>query len=354
MMPILYEVGEARFENLGIGTLPDAISCTVTEELNNGYYELSMNYPVNGVRFDELQVGRIIMAANNDQDQTQPFDIYEIRRSLYGTVIVAARHISYRLNYIPVAPFYGLTASQVMQGLITNSVVANPFTFTTDRSGNWIYSVKEPEPIRTVLLKSNGLRAKYGRDIEWDRYRVRIVQRGEDNGVVIAYGKNLTTFEQEKNIASLLTGIYPYYQKDNTFVALPEKTLLVTTDYGHPRIKAVNFAGSFSEKPTEEQLREAGQSYIDANKLTEPDVSITASFMPLWQTDQYKDIAPLEHVRMGDTVTVFFPNLGVNVKARVTKTVYNVLLDRYDSVGLGSKKTTIDSVVGILWRSVEQ
>lgn len=60
MIPILYEQGETKFISQGIGSLADAISCTVTEE-RNGEYELEMTYPASGRLFSELTNGRLIL-----------------------------------------------------------------------------------------------------------------------------------------------------------------------------------------------------------------------------------------------------------------------------------------------------
>ena len=47
MIPILYDVGETRFESNGLGRLADCLSCMVTEE-RNGIYECKFSYPVTG------------------------------------------------------------------------------------------------------------------------------------------------------------------------------------------------------------------------------------------------------------------------------------------------------------------
>ena len=49
-MILLYPSTETEFQNNGLGALPDAISCTVTEE-RNGMYELEMQYPVSGSHY---------------------------------------------------------------------------------------------------------------------------------------------------------------------------------------------------------------------------------------------------------------------------------------------------------------
>lgn len=43
MKPILFPEGQKDFSTNGLGRLPDAISCKVTEE-RNGQYELHMEY----------------------------------------------------------------------------------------------------------------------------------------------------------------------------------------------------------------------------------------------------------------------------------------------------------------------
>jgi hypothetical protein len=54
----------------------------------------------------------------------------------------------------------------------------------------------------------------------------------------------------------------------------------------------------------------------------------------------------LERVSLFDTVSVVFPLLNVSAKAKVVKTVYNVLLDRTESVTLGSVRANIaDTIV---------
>lgn len=72
-----------------------------------------------------------------------------------------------------------------------------------------------------------------------------------------------------------------------------------------------------------------------------PSVSITASFVSLWQTEEYKNIAPLEKVKLCDTVTVKFAKLGVSAKAKVIKTVYDVLAEKYKSIELVTLRATL-------------
>ena len=67
--------------------------------------------------------------------------------------------------------------------------------------------------------------------------------------------------------------------------------------------------------------------------------------MQLEQTEEYKGLALLERVSLCDYVTVIFPKLGVNAKAECVKLVYNVLLDRVDSVELGDAIQTVADTI---------
>ena len=161
-------------------------------------------------------------------------------------------------------------------------------------------------------------------------------------------------YNQELNNQNLLTAIYPYYYKDNTLVQLPERLVSVSNPFSYPRTKAVDLTSQFDAAPTEADLRAAAQAYIDTNQLTTPVVSIKASFIPLEQTEEYRDIAPLEKVRLGDTVTVRYLALDVDATAKVVRVVYDVLQDRYTSVELGSVWQTLDMTIADLEKGMMQ
>ena len=95
VIPILYESTETEFTSNGLGRLSDAISCIVEEE-RNGAYELTMEYPIHGVHYKDLQNMRVISAVPSDGKERQPFDIYDISRPISGFTVqrrvdVAAR-----------------------------------------------------------------------------------------------------------------------------------------------------------------------------------------------------------------------------------------------------------------------
>ena len=349
MKPRLYAENETSFEGNGLGPLSDALACTV-EENRNGAFELSMEYPVTGVLFDELKHGSIIFAQPNDTSDPQPFRVYAKSTPLSGVVSVRAKHISYQLSHIPVAPFTAGSCTAALQGLKTNAAEPCPFDFWTDKETTAAFTVEKPSSARSLLGGVAGsVLDVYGGEYEFDRYTVKLHKaRGRDSGVVIAYGKNLVDLDQEESIENTVTGVYPYYKDaDGNVLELPEKVISSASaqNFPYPRTVPLDCSQVWQETPSVEQLREYAESYVKRESIGVPSVSLKVSFIPLWQTEEYKAVAPAERLCLCDTATVRFEKLGVNAKAKVVQTVYDVLAGRYESITLGEASTNLADTI---------
>ena len=357
MKPILFPEGQKTFNTNGMGRLSDAISCKVTEE-RNGQYELHMEYPIDGQLIEELRYSRIIYATPADGKSPQPFRIYRITKPLSGVVEIDAEHISYHMSHIPVLPFEAVGMDPAFEGLKNNSAEENPFTIEKEGAfGTALansFKVAEPNNLRALLFGSEGsVIDTFGGEWEFDHFRAILhKERGKDRGVTIRYGKNLTDLKQEENIQNTYTGICPYWKglnEDGTeqIVYLPEKVLHSTSasNYPYQRTKVVDFSSEFQESPTAVELREKGEKYIKDNDIGTPTVSLDVSFIALHQTQEYADMTRIYHINLCDTVTVLFPALNVSTKAKVVKTVYDVLLDRYESITIGAVQAYLSAAL---------
>lgn len=347
MIPILYRENETEFADNGIGRLSDAISCTVEEELN-GKYELTMEYPISGVHYGDLETGRIILAVPCDGGNPQPFIIYYISREMAGVVEIMAEHISYLLNKIVAMPFTATSCIRALQGLKTNAANACPFTFSTTKSTAGNFTLETPKPIRSLLAGQSGsILDVYGKgEYEFDGYSVKLwTERGADHGVTLRYGKNITKLTRETDNSNIYTGVVPFWAdtSGDTVITLPEKVVWSehTSAFAYPIVKDLDLSDGWENPPTAAQLRAKAQAYLTSNSGWEASDNIKVSFISLWQTEEYKSIAALERVHMGDTVTVIYEAMGVESSAKVCRTLYNVLLDRYDEVELGTAKNSL-------------
>ena len=348
--PILYSATETNFSRNGLGILGDCVSCEVTEEAN-GIFELVMQYPMGGIHYEEIADRSIIKSKADQFRDPQLFRVYAISKPMSGIVTISARHISYDLSGIPVAPFTVGSVSLALADLKNNAVTDCPFDFWTDKDTSGTFSVSVPSSIRSRLGGVEGsILDVYGGEYEFDNYTVKLHNnRGMNRGVSIRYGKNLTDIKQEQNCAAVATGIYPYWAGDvdgNTvLVELPEKIVNAPGTYDFVKIKTVDFTERFEAQPTVEQLRSAAESYVESNNIGIPTVSLTVSFAQLEQTDEYKHLKLLEQVLLFDTVNVEFPALGVSATAKAIKIVYDSLSDRVKSITLGSTKANIADTV---------
>ena len=358
MIPILYDAGETAFATNGLGGLSDAITCKVTEE-RNGAYELEMQYPVDGRHFSDITHSRIIWAVPADGKPGQPFRIYKITKPLNGKCTIYAEHISYQLNHIPVMPFTATSCADALNQMVQHAAQDCPFEVWTDKEVDGPFTLLRPEQFRAILNgQQNSITDVYGKgEYEFDRWTVKLhLNRGTNTGVVIRYGKNLTDLKQEENIEGTITGVCPFWASNETgeIVTLPENAIWSTNadNYPYRRTRVVDFTSDFEEMPTEDQLRTRAEKYIEDNNIGIPDVNITIKFVPLWQTENYRDLAVLERVNLCDTISVYYDKLGVTATAKVVKTVYNVLKERYDSIEVGNAKTTLASTISQMGETI--
>lgn len=360
MIPILYESTETEFTTNGIGRLTDALSCIVTEE-RNGSFELSMVYPITGIHYSDILNSRIISAVSHDGGGRQPFDIYKISKPINGNVTIYARHISYRLSKIitGVMAVDYLSAGDALSGIKNNALTEVPFTFATDNNAEGTFRSEAPGSIKSKMLKTTGsIIDVFGGEFEWDGWNVMLhSSRGSNNGVTLRYGKNITDLKQEESIDATVTGIYPYWKSSksgsNVYRTLSAPVYCSNADkYNYKMVEPVDCSSSFKGTgvsdytgPTDEELTTWAKNYIDDNNIGTPSVSLTVSFVALWQTNEYKKTSAIERVKLCDTVSVIFDRLGVKATAKVVKTVYNVLLDKYSSISIGDAKSTLSDAV---------
>ena len=355
MKPILFPANTTNFTGEGLGHLSDAISCHVKESIN-GSFELEMVYPVEGRHFTDIQEGRIIYSAHDETGNPQPFDIYRISRPINRKVTVFAKHISYRLNDLVAKPFSADGLQTALAGLSTNVIgVNNPFTFSSDKTNAGHFEVKVPTAVRSLMGGTEGsIIDVYGGEWEYDHFNcVLRNRRGQDNGVNIRYGKNLTDIKKVTDVTNLWTGIVPYWQGVSTesteeivvyYDGVIFSTLLHDM-YPYDIIAAIDASSSFDEPPTPEQLLAWGRTYVQNNAKTGIPLSVKISFVQLWQTEEYKNIAPLQRLRIGDTITIFYEALGVDNVARISGYDYDVLLERYDSMTVGDIISSLASTI---------
>lgn len=349
MLPILYKtITEGTVPtNYGAGVLSDAISCTVTEE-RNGAFELALEYPATGIHAEEIEVNNFIKAKPNFTDDPQIFRIYKVGKVMAGKFTVSACHISYDLSGKLLTN--GSAGSCAAACALLKASAGN-FTINTDKTLSGAFRASQPASVRSWFGgKEGSILDVYGPG-EWkyDNYTASFkAARGQNRGVTIRYGKNLTQLSQEINMSNLATAVLPYYVDQNGAVTTGTKTPTgLTLDV--EREIAVDFSSQVdpdSSTPISTQLNTLATKYIANNNLTALTNSITLDFV------QLEGIA--ERVDLCDTVNIYFEALGITAQAKCVATTWDVLADRYTKTTFGDARTNIADTIANNSRQLEQ
>ena len=348
MKPILFDSTEKSFNHNGIGILSDAISCIVKAELN-GQYELTLQYPVSGLHRKGLCMRNIILAKADPVSDLQPFRIYKISKPMNRVITVNARHIVYDLSGTAVIPFSAVNAQKALAGMSTNAVSGCDFAFFTHLETEAVFDVAKPATVWSLLGGTKGsVLDVYGGEYEYDRWNVILHgRRGMDRGMHIRYGKNLTSLEQDENCADCYTGVLPFWvdRESGAVTMLKNKIVQAEGVFNYVKIYPLDLSGDFEKKPTEKELTSAAVDYMKEKALCEPVVGWKVEYVALEQTEEYKGMAILERVLLGDTVHVDFADMEISVSARAIASEYDSLLERHNSVTLGQYKQTITDTI---------
>lgn len=348
MIPILYEKDETAFASNGICRLRDCISCVCTEE-RNGIYECEFEYPIDGANFSAIQPGRIIAVEHDYTGDVQPFDIVGYSKPINGVVTFHAVHVSYRQTGL-VAYGTGINTLSDAFTMLEAAEPSNPFSYETDISPGTGYMGAAdgiPRSVRELLGGVEGsILDTYGGEYEFDRFTVKLwQQRGQLRNVTIRYGLNLIDYNDEADYQGAYTSCVPYWAGSDGLVVAGRVDLGEESYNGRNICAALDLTEKFETQPTGAQLQATALSLMQNRDVNLPSRSITVDFVQLADTLEYS--GTVERVGLCDSVRVILPRYNMDGVFRVVKTVWNVLLERFESLELGALSTTLAEALGL-------
>lgn len=355
---------DKEYDPLGtvsIGMLYEAISCTVTEELN-GEYELELEYPISGRYALEIIPGRLIYALHDESHVKgsnaywELFQIYRISKGIKGALKVSAQHSTYRLNNVLVKPFNAASSSEVIDMLNDlHDMEKMPFLFRDYVEKEEVLKTDSPASVKNILGGENSLISTYGGDLFYNLFEVAFMPRrgrtAEETGIRLEYGRNLADFASEESIAETKTAVMPYWRGqnddgENLEVFLPEGIVrsLKAGKYPYAMEEPLDLSNYFDKQPTAGELREAAYKYMSKEGFGDPSINFRLSFVHLWQALGHK-AEPYQYLQLGDSITVALPRLGIETEGRVTRVSFDSLKERYSSIEIGNRKKSMDSEI---------
>lgn len=340
-----------------IGDLKDTIEATVIEE-RNGQFELTLIYP-NGYTFaDKLVNGKVVQCNANDELLNQKFRIYNVEKPMDEEIEVQARHISFDLVYDFLESFSTntpQTCEYCLNEIFRRSNFSRDYQGFSDIVEAQMYKMEIANCLEAIGGKQGSIIDTFGTGAEIlrDNKNIHVLnKRGHDNGVHITYAKNMTDINVEEDRSDLITRIYAYAKgkdADNNEIIVTAPNKYVDSpridQYEHPFIRSIDFTDKFGqdENPTPQRVQYFAEKYFRDNPVDLPKINYKLGFVPLSKTTEG---GPNDNIKLCDIVYVDDMRYNIQTQAKAIKTVFNVLLNRYDSIELGQPKTTLGNLIG--------
>lgn len=341
MVISIYEKSTSQFDNLGLGVLRDFKSEPEITEVLNGLYNLEFDYIKDGWLSEYLIEGNLVKANG------QIFRIHSIKKSTKDSKItILAKHKWFDLeknNFLEDVAPTDKTAQEALAWLLDHATEPTNFIIKGDCSKIASARYVRIDPITAIYNADNSLLSRFGGELEINNNEITLHNvRGKDLGIEIRQKKNLNGAEYHVDTSSIATRIMPI---GNDGILLPETYIdspLIDNYYAPFFYKyevdiGVDEENGITLDDCYEQMREAVQELYDSG-IDKPTISITIDFIELSKTKEYEKYSNLESAHLGDTCKIFIPDLGLNLSARIVKTVFNCSKNRITKLELGTPK----------------
>lgn len=354
LKPILYEANAVDFNNNGLGALTEAMFSQVTEE-RNGIFELSVVYPMSGKLYDRISEHMLLKVKPNKVDDPHVFRIYSLQiDSIAQTVSIDASTKSNELvnNLVKDLAIEDTTPQVALDLMKQFLVLPTDYDFISDITSSNSTHWTNRNPLNCIAGEEGSLVDVFGGEIKRGNRTIWLyANRGVDNPNIIRHGKNLQGFTVEYSTKGMTTAILPYF---NEKIEDSSETQMVYGDIvysqyanNYPSLYLVAMDYSSEEEVTDLATlnTKASQYFTEHNGIDKPSMSATVDMQDLSDSSEYKRFKSLENIQLCDTVTVYSKKHNVNLTAKVTKIIFDTLLEKNVSLELGSVRTSLtDSI----------
>ena len=331
----VYDSNERLFNNNGIKII-HPLRADITK-IDNGDYYVELQDKIESLDF--YQSGMIVRIPT-------PWGVQGFRLANptvnNNKVEVKGWHLSYDANNYIIKDAYAVdkNCNDALEHFNSSTDTPSPFTTVSD-----IPSICSTRAIRRSLFEVYELLLsadRYGGHWYRDNWTLGIKQKvGEDRGVVLKVGKNITDIQVAENWDDVCTKILPTTTNgevaillDETYVELEEQL------YDIPYTKVVQFDNEFNieDFASEEEylvavknwLRGEAVNYLADHKLPKVNYSVSSNI------DNVSDV--------GDTLEVKHPKCKVNILTEVISVVYDAIRNKYTKIEFGNFKKELKNL----------
>ena len=323
----VYDSNERLFNNNGIKIL-HPLRADITKEDNGDYYCVLEDTTSN---LDYYQNGMIVRVPT-------PWGLQGFRLASPQVknrrVTVKAWHLTYDAKNYVIKDAYAVdkNCNDALDHFNSATDAPTPFTTLSD-----IASICSTRAVRKTLFEVYEWLIsadKYSGHWYRDNWTLGIREKcGQDRGVVLAIGKNVTDYQSKEDWSDVCTKIMPYTTDGDNAVLLDEEYVSIQEElYDIPYTKVVKFDNDFDAEnfATPEEyyatlkawLKAQAEAYLEVYKT--PNVSYSVS-------------ASIENVSdVGDTIHVKHPRCKVDILTEVIAIEYDAIRNKYTKIKFGN------------------
>ena len=347
----IYSPTNKNFNNAGNATI---LGTAILKSELNGTWDLAIE-AIRDVEeawkiIEEECVVRVFTFLN----KYQLFRVYSVEPGLQ-TIYISARPIFMDCN--DEILLNGVSKNSTAKTHLDDMFKNSKYSATTNisKSAKMEYPMCKPF---AAITGDNGFIKTFGGEIIYDGYHIYIYEQlGDDLGLTVELGKNMTGVDITKSTEPMITRLVPVAYND---ILLPEKFVdseninkfakIYTNTLDCKDLKlqedcSENETGYATKESLYAEMRKRAKNAFDG-KLDAPAFKYDVSFMDLANTDGYEDVKDLITAHLGDTVTVRNKELDLFIRSRVISMEWDCVLGETKSIVIGEyDPTIIDNMV---------
>lgn len=347
----LYNPENTNFDKNGDMAFPDVIAADANADLDGSDWKLTVTVP-NDEEGRCLYIKQgAVFSVDTWVGKNQLYRIYDVVRNVSQTTAYANPIFMDSGNDVwlssVTAAGDGLTALKTMlkdtRYHVISDIAAQGTSTYTNKNFMEAFNGSDEKSFVNV----------WGGEISYSNFTLRCMKRiGSDNGYRIKVGKNCTEIESDVDTKDVVTRIYPtgantIEMSNHGYVDSP-----YIDAYPVVHCKTINFSDIHlqtaednntdgiictNQNELDSALRKACEEQFEAG-VDKPTVNHKISMVDLSSMRGYEDIADLEKVSIGDTVTCKEEDLGIDVTARVISGVWDCIGGAWKSLEVGNFK----------------
>lgn len=312
---------------------------------DNGDYYLEM---VCGIEYNDYIASNSILVAPTPQGE-QAFRIRDITKQK-NKLTVKAWHVFYDSENYVIQDSYAVdkTCNEAMDYFNENTDNTSPFTMLSN-----ITSINSYRCVRKSLYEClQTIIKRWGGHLKRDNWNISILSSiGQDNGITIRYGKNLTNFTAGYNWDNVVTKLLPVGANG---IMLDEVYIYSALQYDLPYTKVVNFSQDIDEADfTDEEGNvdiEAYESALKADLQNQAQAYVDTYCYPL--VNYTLKGQPEKITDIGDTIEVIDERIGIDILTQVISYEYDAITEQYVALEFGNFANTLNDLLGNITNEV--